>query len=405
MFFEVLAWLIVGLLAPVLGYFTLEVLFGLKRTSATVRSEQLSRTVLLIPAHNEALAIGATVDSLRHALGPNSAGLIEVLVVADNCTDHTAETAAAYGATVTQRNDVEKRGKGYALAHGRDFLAARPIAQRPHAVIVLDADCRTDRNSILELSSLVTASQRPYQASNLLLSRAEAAPMVQISNFAMVVKNLVRARGLQRIGGGIPLFGTGMAFPWAIFAEAPLATGDAVEDMRLALELAEKGYRVRLAENARVVSEPAAVEDMTAQRSRWEHGFMRTALSRAIPLLAHGIARRSRHKTALGAHLLVPPLALLFLISGAALAITVAVGLIAGVWGPALVLGAFIANAVAGVIVAWLREGRDTLSAQAILRTPLYVLWKLPLYLGFFRSQQTEWNRTRRSGEDRPPSS
>ena len=405
MFFAVLAWLIVGFLTPVLVYFSLEVLLGLKRSSAIVRSEELSRIVLLIPAHNEALAIGATVDSLRQAIGPDSAGLVEVLVVADNCNDNTAATAAAYGATVTERNDIEKRGKGYALAQGRDFLAARPAAQRPETVIVLDADCRTDRESIFELNKLVMASQQPSQASNLLLSRTDAAPMVQISNFAMLVKNLVRARGLQRIGGGIPLFGTGMAFPWKIFAEAPLATGDAVEDMRLALELAEKGYRVRLAENARVVSEPAAVEDMTAQRSRWEHGFLRTALARALPLLAQGIASRSRHKTALGAHLLVPPLALLFLLSGVALAIVITVGLIAGAWGPATVLGAFLAIAVTSVILAWLREGRSTLSVQAILRTPLYVLWKIPLYLGFVRSQQTEWNRTRRNGEDSPPSS
>lgn len=228
--------------------------------------------------------------------------------------------------------------------------------------------------------------------------------MVQISNFAMLVKNVVRARGLERIGGGIPLFGTGMAFPWKIFADAPLATGDAVEDMRLALELAEKGLRVRLAENARVISEPAALEDMSAQRSRWEHGFMRTALSRAFPLLANGIGNGSRHKIALGAHLLVPPLALLFLMSGVALGANVLVGFVTAVWMPAIILAALITLAISSVIAAWVREGRETLSAQAILRAPLYILWKIPLYLGFVRSQQTDWNRTRRSGEDTPPS-
>jgi hypothetical protein len=49
--------------------------------------------------------------------------------------------------------------------------------------------------------------------------------------------------------------------------------------------------------------------------------------------------------------------------------------------------------------VAWLHGGRPWLRPGALLRAPLYVLWKLPIYLGFLRRRETEWRRTPRAGE------
>ena len=49
-----------------------------------------------------------------------------------------------------------------------------------------------------------------------------APPLVQISSFAMLVKNRVRSQGMVRMGGAALLTGTGMAFPWPLFADAPL---------------------------------------------------------------------------------------------------------------------------------------------------------------------------------------
>ena len=109
--------------------------------------------------------------------------------------------------------------------------------------------------------------------------------------------------------------------------------------------------------------------------------------------------RRSRHLVALGAHLLVPPLALLFLVATVALLAALILALWTGNPGPAVVLAGTLALAVAMTAIAWYREGRATLGLLTLARAPLYVLWKIPLYLGFFASRQTEWNRTRRLNE------
>jgi hypothetical protein len=57
-------------------------------------------------------------------------------------------------------------------------------------------------------------------------------------------------------------------------------------------------------------------------------------------------------------------------------------------------------TAVTATGLAWRREGRSTLSLAALARAPLYVLWKIPLYVGFVSSRQREWNRTRRVNEE-----
>jgi cellulose synthase/poly-beta-1,6-N-acetylglucosamine synthase-like glycosyltransferase len=68
----------------------------------------------VVPAHDEANGIAATVKSLQAVDYPKH--LFRVVVVADNCTDDTAERARAAGAVVLERFNQELRGKGYALA-------------------------------------------------------------------------------------------------------------------------------------------------------------------------------------------------------------------------------------------------------------------------------------------------
>ena len=60
---------------------------------------------------------------------------------------------------------------------------------------------------------------------------------------------------------------------------------------------------------------------------------------------------------------------------------------------------AFVAVGISQIMANYGFLGRETLGLLTLARAPLYVLWKIPLYLGFFASRQTEWNRTRRLNE------
>ncbi|MEG1415517.1 MAG: glycosyltransferase, partial [Clostridium sp.] len=68
---------------------------------------------LVVAAHNEEVVVEQIVESLKRL--DYNRELYDIFVIADNCTDSTAELARNAGALVCERFDPDKRGKGYAL--------------------------------------------------------------------------------------------------------------------------------------------------------------------------------------------------------------------------------------------------------------------------------------------------
>lgn len=387
-----IAWALALALAIPLMIFAVEVAVGLHGSDKRCASAAGRRVTILIPAHDEASGIAGTLAALRAVSGPE----VAVLVVADNCSDDTAAVARAARVEVIERAEPVARGKGYALAFGRDHIARS--ANPPEVVIVLDADCRLAPGSIEALAAAATqVPARPAQAINLIAPALDASPMTQISGFAMVVKNLYRSRGMTRLGGAALLTGTGMAFPWPLFASAQLASGALVEDLGLGIELTRAGHPARLVEAAGVSSAPAPEAVALQQRTRWEHGFLDTVRKSALPLLWSGLRRGSLAELLLACHMLVPPLALLLMLAWAVLAAVLVLGCLGAGWGPAVTLAIVLVAVLSLTFAAWLVGGRRWLRGGALLRAPLYILWKLPVYAAFLRRRETEWKRTPRA--------
>lgn len=379
------------LVAVPLSVFTLELVFGIwpSRSHLSPGLESPA-TVVLIPAHDEEMGLGETLAALLKALPPRT----EVLVVADNCTDSTATVARAAGVSVIERHDATARGKGFALAFGRDFIAARPTV--PDVVVVLDADCWLAPGSLHTLAASALTTARPVQAVYLFDPSLAVPPRMQISNFAFFIKNLYRSRGMQRMGGGALLTGTGMAFPWSIFSQAALSTGSIVEDLDLGISLTRRGSAPLLVENAVVRSKPAALDDALVQRRRWEHGFLTSLRNSAFPTLLGGIRGRSVEETLLGLHLCVPPFALLLVLAAASLALETLLLWAGAVPWPWFALGSMTMLALLLTFAAWVAGGRAYLSGTALLHVPLYIVWKLPIYASYARRAEAEWQRTPR---------
>src|SRR5262249_5144144 len=115
------------------------------RTSpAGTAADHCERFVVVIPAHDEEMVIGATLSHLFRQEYP--ADRYAVVVVADNCTDRTAEIARAAGATVLERTNTELRGKGYALDWAFDRLMKEDAgtAHEAAAFVIVDADTAVD---------------------------------------------------------------------------------------------------------------------------------------------------------------------------------------------------------------------------------------------------------------------
>lgn len=359
------------------------------RSFKTVASAAHPSTAVLVPAHNEAIGIRRVLEELLPQLSPTD----RLVVIADNCTDETAAIARSTGATVIERQDTTRRGKGYALDYGISFLATDP----PDVVVMVDADCIVQPGTLQRIAHQAATTNRPAQALYLMEQPVDPKPKDAVSALAFLVKNLVRPRGLAQLGLPCLLTGTGMAFPWSVIRNASLASGNIVEDMQLGIDLAIDNHPPSFCNHTKVTGLlPQQEQAATSQRTRWEHGHLQTILTQVPKLLKAAWSQKRFDLLAIALDLSVPPLSLLIMVWLGVTVLAALTGLLGISWWPTWVLaieGVFIMTAI---LCAWMRFGRAELPARTLLAIPFYVLWKIPLYFAFLVRPQTEWVRTDR---------
>ena len=387
---EVVAWLLVGLVSVPTAVFLVQCWAAFLGPLERRRGPRPTVAVLM-PAHDEALVIRDTLGSVMHQLRDGD----RVLVVADNCSDATAELARAAGAEVLERRHDTDRGKGFALAAGVDAMRDRP----PGVVAVVDADCHVGGGALDVLVEHVAATQGPVQALYLQeigdAAEADASPLGRISAFAFRVKNHVRQRGLARLGAPAVLQGSGVGYPWDLISRTELATADLVEDLAVGIDLAERGHPATFCEQADFTAAQGGDEATRSQRTRWEHGYLMTIFRRVPGLLLRGLAGRPR-LLSIALDLAVPPLSLLCAALGGLTLAAAVLALGVGVTGPLVWLLALGVVFTATVCLVAARFGQGLVSPATLLMAPGYALNKLPIYLSLLRGPQATWVRTKR---------
>lgn len=380
---DALAWLVVLPAMLALAVLSIELSAAQLRPSAQPSTKPTDITIL-IPAHDEEAGVARCIEAARASAPAGSS----ILVVADNCSDRTAEIARAVGAEVIERHDPIHHGKGHALGFARRHLRAAP----PAIVAVLDADCAVEGRGLARLAGTAAALNRPVQSAYLFRPIPDRGPLVAVSGFALLLRNLIRQRGLARIGAPALLTGSGMAFPWRCFDAAPLDTDDIAEDLGMGIALSQLGMAPAFLPQVTTWSDPATRSATLGQRTRWEQGFLRSAIRQAPQLLLSG----EGHLLWLGLHLCVPPLALLGTLCTASLLASGALIALGASGSAALMLIALLTVTAGLVLLGWWRFGRAQASARQLLLAPAYMLWKLPLYLGAIRKPERMWKRTPR---------
>ena len=348
---------------------------------------------IIIPAHNEALGISATLNSLMPQLAKGD----RLIVVADNCNDKTAEVARSHGAEVLERTNADLRGKGYALDYAMQYLKKDP----PQVVIVVDADCEASSNLVDVLAWQVGKTLKPAQSGNKMFFTSTDSLKKKILEFAWVMKNEVRPTGYKRFGLPCQLMGTGMAVPWGDFSAASLATGHLVEDMKLGLDMARNNKTPTFCQQACVTSLfPSSEAGIATQRARWEHGHLGVILQEAPKLTFQAIKTGDIKLLMMALDLLVPPLGLLLVLI---LMTILVLSIFSFVTGNAfLLILSIILFGMLGLstLLAWYSFATHILSFKDLLGAPFILLAKIPLYIKFLVNRQVDWVRSKRDNTD-----
>ncbi len=345
---------------------------------------------ILIPAHNEEVGIAAAVKSALAIDWPTDQ--FRVVVIADNCSDATAEKATQSGAQVLIRQNDELRGKGYALA-----LAFEESRQRnwADAVVVIDADSRVSANLLEAIAARMERGEQAIQV-HYGVSNIHASWRTRLMAIAMAAFHRVRSRGRERLGLSCGIRGNGWSLTHALLREVPYASFSLTEDIEYGIALGVHGVRVAYADEAHCDGEMVSREkDARSQRRRWEQGRIALLREKTLPLLKQACIKRSATCLDLALDLLVLPLS--YIVLGA-------VALAAAGWfltpqdespGALFWTGALSCAALAlYVLRGWQLSGAGLRGLLDLLRAPFFLLWKVAL---MFRSRRaSEWVRTNR---------
>ncbi len=354
------------------------------------------RWVVLVPAHDEAAGIGATLAGLERLRYPRED--FRVRVIADNCTDATAAIARAAGAEVHERFDARERGKGHALRAAIARLLAEPEGSWD-ALAVIDADTEVDPGLLEQCTARLEDGEEALQVAYLPRRRSGGAeaPSSRARRVALTAFHVVRSRGREALLLSAGLRGNGMAFTRACLAAHPHDAAGRTEDVEYGLQLGLAGVRVGYVDGVTVWGDmPADGEASRVQRSRWLGGRF-DLLRREAPKLARHLLMRPDPLVAdLLADLLVPPLSLLL---GALAAGTSIAAVWASMSGDALPLACWSAASALAALHALraMAISGDLASPVALLRAlPDHVFRQCAVAFDRHNTHASAWVRTPR---------
>ncbi len=357
-----------------------------------VPSTERARFVVLIPAHNEEKVLGKLLGSLASLDYPTDR--YTVCLVADNCTDKTAEIARTIGwVQVYERFDTLKRGKGYALNWAFQQFEREQLDY--DACVVLDADSIVAPTFLRAMEWELARGAQALQAYNGVLNSANS-PSTALRWIALALVNHVRPLGRNGLGSSATLTGNGMClrhtllqrFPWQAFALG--------EDYQYYLTLMLHGERVRYVPEAIVRSQmPVTFAQMRTQDVRWESAAENQPGWRtALDLVRAGLKNRDLVRFEAAAELLTPPLSLIVGWYGLTFLAAISLWWLPGVLFSLMLLVGLLIYSSAPLYL--LKPPRAVYFS--LVYAPGFIVWKLWVYFVLKRRKKYtgEWVRTSR---------
>lgn len=236
------------------------------------KATQKHRFAVLISARNESAVIANLLESINNQTYPKE--LVDVFLIADNCTDNTAEIARNCGANVYERFDKVKVGKGYALNYALKNIKDEYGENHYDAFFVFDADNVLDPNYIEEMNKtfsdgydILTSYRNSKNYGDNWISAGYALWFLRESKYLNYPRMLMNT--------SCAISGTGFMFSKNILKNCGgwnyyLLT----EDIEFTVDHVTKDYKIGFCKNAVLYDEqPNDFRQSVRQRMRWAKGY------------------------------------------------------------------------------------------------------------------------------------
>ena len=243
---------------------------ALRGEVAPPKAKKLHRYAFFIAAHNEEAVIANLVRSIKDQDYPSE--LIEVFVVADACTDNTAQLAREAGAIVYERNDLARKGKSWVMDFGFD----RILNEYPdtfEGYFIFDADNVISRDYVSKMNDafdqgfhVVTSYRNSKNFGSSWISAANATWYLREARFLNNARNICKT-SCAVSGSGYLISASvieGM-HGWQFHT--------LTEDIQFTTFCAIHGIRIGYAPAEFFDEQPVTFKASWKQRMRWTKGF------------------------------------------------------------------------------------------------------------------------------------
>jgi len=259
-------------------------LLGFVSTRRFKKAVKKHRYAVLVAARNEEAVIGKLIDSVRAQDYPKK--LVDVFVVADNCTDRTAEAARKRGAYCYERTDTERRTKGFALQYLVECIERDYGTDSYDGYFIFDADNLLKKDYITRMNEsfdagekIITSYRNTKNFDDNWISASYGIHWLRTIRFEH------RARSLLHLATRIQ--GTGFLFAAELIKDGWSYTG-LTEDRAFCADAVANGYKISYNDKAEFYDEqPTILRIAMRQRIRWAKGHLQAVTETGGKLLAH----------------------------------------------------------------------------------------------------------------------
>ena len=248
-------------------YFVIGMFFTRKFKSA----KKKHKYAICIAARNEKYVIGNLLDSINKQDYPKE--LLTVFVVADNCTDDTAQIAREYGAICYERCDLEHRTKGYALEYLFDKIEDDYGRMSFDGYFIFDADNLLKSDYICKMNDAFDSGEKIITSYRNTKNFDENwIASTYALHWIRSIRTNHRARSVLRLATNIQ--GTGFLFTNEIVKDGWHYVS-LTEDRALTADAVAQGYRISYQDEAEFFDEqPVSLKVALRQRLRWSKGHL-----------------------------------------------------------------------------------------------------------------------------------
>lgn len=244
-----------------------------KETKDYADHDPQSRFLVLVPAHNEERVIADIIDNLNRMDYPRE--LYDFYIIADNCTDQTAQVAREAGAQVIETwKDGPDAPTGKPIALKKALNIIGDYQEKYDLLMIFDADNLMDVNMFREVNSQYLDAGKPDLIQCYLGCKNKQGPVAWFYYSGYTVTNRFFQLAKHRLGLNCSVGGTGYAIATSyVHQRGGWTSMSLTEDIEIQMEATGEGRRILWNHGVRVYDEkPTAMKASLRQKIRWAQG-------------------------------------------------------------------------------------------------------------------------------------